>query len=129
MSTTQLEVKNFYTYLPSVYDAVGLSQYAALRTPEFLEFIQMNGWLGRNVLEFGCGTGASAEFFVKLGFSVHGVDISPAMLDFARKRFENMEVHAEFEKADIRTFRPIQSTYDLVFALDVLNHVNTTRDL
>lgn len=129
MSTEQLASTNFYEYLPLVYDAVGLSDYAASRTSTYLEFIQMNGWLGRRVLEFGSGTGASAEFFVNIGFMFYGVDISKGMIDLAQKRFERMEVHAEFEEADIRTFRPAQAAFDLVLALDVMNYVNTTKDL
>lgn len=129
MSTEQLASSNFYEYLPLVYDAVGLSNYAAIRTSAFLEFIQMNGWLGRRVLEFGSGTGVSAEFFINLGFAYHGVEISKAMIEIAQKRFDNMDVHAEFEAADIRTFRPAQANYDLVLALDVMNYVNTSKDL
>lgn len=129
MNTDQLSPINFYAHLPVVYDAVGLSNYATVKTPVYLEYIQVNGWLGRRVLELGCGTGASAEFFVKLGFMVHGVDISAGMLAIAETRFEGMEVHAEFEAADIRTFKPSQSAYDLVLALDTMNYVNTIKDL
>ncbi len=129
MHTEQLASSNFYEYLPLVYDAVGLSDYAANRTGVYLEFIQVNGWLGRRVLEFGCGTGVSAEFFIGLGFMVHGIDLSEGMLAIARSRFEGMEVHAEFEAADIRTYKPSQAAYDLVLGLDVMNHVNTIKDL
>lgn len=129
MSTGQLATRNFYQYLPLVYDAVGLSDYAANTTGVFLEYIQTEGWLGRRVLDIGCGTGASAAFFIDLNYMVYGVDISPGMLSIAQKRFEDMEVNIEFEQADLRVFKPPQASFDLVFGLNVMNYVNTVRDL
>jgi SAM-dependent methyltransferase len=40
---------------------------------------------GRRVLDFGCGAGRSAAFLRRLGFEVTGVDISPSMIEQARK--------------------------------------------
>jgi len=40
---------------------------------------------GRRGLDFGCGAGRSAAFLRRLGFEVTGVDISPSMIELARK--------------------------------------------
>ena len=38
------------------------------------------------LLDFGCGTGASLEFFHRQGFEVYGVDISQPDIQSAKKR-------------------------------------------
>ena len=40
---------------------------------------------GARALDFGCGTGRSARFLQKLGFTTTGVDISAEMVEFARQ--------------------------------------------
>lgn len=40
--------------------------------------------IGKNALDFGCGTGRSTRFLRKLGFAVTGVDVSEDMLRIAR---------------------------------------------
>lgn len=47
---------------------------------------------GRRLLDIGCGTGWSLEFFMKQGFDGAGVDPSPYMLDRARARLGNRAV-------------------------------------
>ena len=36
-----------------------------------------------SILELGCGTGAHAEYLARMGYTVHGVDVSPAMISKA----------------------------------------------
>jgi SAM-dependent methyltransferase len=55
---------------------------------------QTRAWLYRqaklsqaeNILEVGCGTGAIAEGLARIGPAIVGLDIDPAMLDFAQQR-------------------------------------------
>jgi ubiquinone/menaquinone biosynthesis C-methylase UbiE len=42
--------------------------------------------VGREVLDFGCGTGRLTEWLVRRGAVVHGVDVTPEMADVARRR-------------------------------------------
>jgi SAM-dependent methyltransferase len=41
---------------------------------------------GKQILDFGCGTGRVTEWLVSRGGSVTGVDITPEMVDVARRR-------------------------------------------
>ena len=41
---------------------------------------------GQKLLDFGCGSGATAHFFHKIGFEVYGVDISQIDIETCRKR-------------------------------------------
>jgi SAM-dependent methyltransferase len=81
---------------------------------------------GTNVLDVGCGTGASAAPLLDAGFTVTGVDRSEGMLDIARARLgERMEL----VRADMRDL-PCLGAFDLVACLDDgLNHLLSGADL
>ena len=55
-----------------------------------------------SILELGSGTGKHAEEFAKMGFSVHGVDLSPEMVKQANQRKNNDFVNQlYFEIGDV----------------------------
>ena len=73
-------------------DAARAAAYAMLEFPGtyYLAFRDLPEIIaasvtGRRVLDFGCGAGRSAAFVRRLGFEVTGVDISPSMIELARK--------------------------------------------
>ncbi len=74
-----------------------------------------------SVLELGCGTGRILEL-VKDEFTCSsGVDISPAMLKFAKQRLPE----TDFYEQDMRYFK-IDRSFDLILCLfDSINHLNS----
>ena len=57
-------------------------------------------------LELGSGTGKHAEEFAKMGFSVHGVDLSPEMIREENQRGNNdFANQLYFEIGDVRSFK------------------------
>jgi SAM-dependent methyltransferase len=73
-------------------DAARAAAYASLEFPGtyYLAFRDLPEIIaasvtGRRVLDFGCGAGRSAGFLRRLGFEVTGVDISPSMIELARR--------------------------------------------
>ena len=59
-----------------------------------------------SILELGSDTGKHAEEFAKMGFSVHGVDLSPEMVREANQRGNNDFVNQlYFEIGDVRSFK------------------------
>ena len=42
--------------------------------------------MGERILDIGCGTGRHLEMFLRMGLDVSGLDASPHMLEFARKK-------------------------------------------
>ena len=46
---------------------------------------------GQQLLDLGCGTGEDALYFAERGVSVHGVDVSSAMIEIAERRTEQEE--------------------------------------
>ncbi len=74
---------------------------------------------GGLVLDVGCGTGVPlARHIVGRGFGLHGIDISPRMIEAASQRVPT----ASFEIADILSWSSDQ-TYDGILAWDSLFHL------
>jgi SAM-dependent methyltransferase len=85
------------------------------------------------ILELGCGTGAHAEHLARMGYTVHGVDISKEMFARAelRKASLPIEVAARltFSVGDARTVNTDQ-IYDVVISLfHVMSYQSTNADL
>lgn len=85
------------------------------------------------ILDLGCGTGVHAEYLAGMGYRVHGVDVSPSMIQLARRRKQEMPAPTagllSFAEGDIRTCAAGQS-FDCVTALfHVVSYQNTYEDL
>ncbi len=117
-----------YAILAKWYDRIGMAQFATRMTPRLLNFVQQNGWLGRRIMDMGCGTGVSIAWFAGHGYSVSGVDSSPEMLAQAHDRLDTGSLSAELIEGDIRNLDH-DDRVDLVLALDVLNELDGLREL
>lgn len=87
----------------------------------------------KRILELGCGTGAHAEYLARMGFMIHGVDISRAMLARAEQRKaslpSDLATRITFALDDVRTVRT-GKTYDVVISLfHVMSYQTTNADL
>jgi len=87
-------------------------------------------WKGRRVLVPGCGFGEDAIRMARLGASVDAFDISPDVIEIARRRC------AEFGYAGVNFgVMPCESIafpdagFDLVFFVDILHHVDIGKTL
>ena len=70
-----------------------------------LRLLEDNGISSGKILELGSGTGKHAEEFAKMGFFVHGIDLSPEMVQEANHRNNNnLEGQLLFEVGDVRDF-------------------------
>jgi SAM-dependent methyltransferase len=63
------------------------------------------------ILDLGCGVGLATSFFIKKGFELVCLDISPKMIEYARKR----NSRADFFQDDFLTVN-FDSKFDGVFA-------------
>lgn len=74
---------------------------------------------GSNVHElinFGCGTGRHDIELTKLGYHCQGIDISPVMVDIAKKNSLQKDMDIDFSVHDIRSFKA-DSPKDAVISL------------
>ena len=80
---------------------------------------------GAAVLEVGCGEGGNLLPFAEAGFSVTGIDISPAKIRNARSFFEKRDMDGTFEVRDFLDPAdfPDMPVYDLILVHDVIEHI------
>ena len=116
----------YYDLLYRDKDYAGEAEYVAAH-------IRKQAPQAKRILELGCGTGAHAEHLARIGYTVHGVDMSEAMLVRAEARKSTLppEVAARlsFGLGDVRTVRTGE-TYDAVISLfHVMSYQTGNADL
>lgn len=78
-------------------------------------------------LDFGCGPGDIARRFASEfpGWRVHGIDGSPAMLDFARELTDRARLSDRVSYSEVLLPAPPPAgvSYDLVFSNSLLHHL------
>ena len=77
----------------------------------------------RSLLNLGCGGGKNI-FNLRQDFAVTGLDISPAMLDLARR----LNPECRFVQADMRTFS-LPERFDAILIDDAISYMTTEADL
>jgi SAM-dependent methyltransferase len=111
--------------LPPLYsDPVRYDVLAQMTAPADLPFYRaLVAEHGGPVLELGCGTGRIALELAREGVEVVGVELSPAMLDFARRKADAAGVAVTWALGDIRSF-DLGRTFPLVLLpYNTLNHL------
>ena len=68
------------------------------------------------VLDLGCGTGLSGAAFRDLTAALHGIDLSPAMIEKSRAR----EIYDRLNVGDLQSALSEGDQYDLILAADTL---------
>src|SRR5262245_4301991 len=74
---------------------VGFAGFANGSAPGLLGILRAAGIGDGLVVDLGCGSGIWARHLTDAGYDVIGVDISKAMIKFARRRAPRAEFHIE----------------------------------
>jgi ubiquinone/menaquinone biosynthesis C-methylase UbiE len=74
------------------------------------------------VLELGCGTGYFTKEINETGAKITAIDISPDLLDIARKKIRSENITFQVDNAYELTFA--DRTFDTVVGSSVLHHLN-----
>jgi 2-polyprenyl-3-methyl-5-hydroxy-6-metoxy-1,4-benzoquinol methylase len=72
---------------------------------------------GERVLDLACGSGRHSLELVRQGFEVVGADISPELLEIARRDAERDGLEAAFVEADLRDLE-FDAEFDIVLSLN-----------
>ncbi len=78
---------------------------------------------GGTVLDLGCGGGRNSQFLAERGFSVHGLDISPAGVDLSRKRLKKAGLTGSFSVGELSAIPCPDSSFAAVVCIAALDHV------
>lgn len=94
------------------------------------QFLQQNacGECEKRILNIGCGTGKHDIEFNKLGYMVHGIDLSEDMISIAQKN-RSESANMTYEVADARNFS-VEKKFDFIVSLfHVMSYQNSNEDL
>jgi SAM-dependent methyltransferase len=83
---------------------------------------------GMRILDFGCGWGRMARFFLKdvRRKDLWGVDVDPTVIEFCRQNFGPCEFHV------VKPLPPVDAaagTFDIVYAYSVFSHLSERAHL
>lgn len=139
------------SYIPDLYwedrarrfasEGAGLAAVCAYGMPAFYNHaidleqrLALAPWLnvpaGTRVLDIGCGVGRWSRLLAARGADVTGVDISPTMIEEARRRakIEGVAQRCHFHVSDISAL-DIPGEFELVVGVTVLQHILDPRAL
>ena len=105
---------------------VGLHELNVVRVPYFRQVF--GGFGGKRALDVGCGGGILAEALAAEGADVTGIDPSAKSLaaarEHARRAVGGLAIDYRPGTAEDLTGAGLEGAFDLVFAVDVLEHVD-----
>ena len=83
---------------------------------------------GLNILDLGCGGGIASEPLCRLGANLTGVDESEKLIEVAKLHAKNMKLKINYQCTSIQNLVKIKNKYDVVIALELLEHVNNLKE-
>ena len=117
-----------YSILATIHDEIGMDAFARQITPQLINFLQRNDWLGRQVVDIGCGSGVSIRWLAQHGYIVSGVDSSPEMLNIAKQVVASQSLNVAWHQQDLLNLNNIAGQ-DLAIALDTMHEFGSLREL
>ncbi len=118
-----------YAALADVYSTAGFAQYAEALAPQIMQLAFDQDWMGRAILDLGCGTGEIAIWMAGAGYRVLALDSSQAMLQVAMARAAPMGLSIDWIQGDMRAFK-LDTAVDLAICVGgTLNLLPTLNDL
>jgi SAM-dependent methyltransferase len=125
-------MSNFRDY-SSYYDLLYQDKDYRSEARYVAELIRQHLPAAIDLLELGCGTGMHAVLLTEAGYRVHGVDLSPEMLQRALRRREQqapqLQQRLHFAPGDVRTYRTDQQFDAVVSLFHVFSYQTTNADL
>jgi SAM-dependent methyltransferase len=120
-----------------VYDSFA-NAYAEGKERNFS--VGMARWISRNILaqqckpgdivvDVACGLGAAVNEFSKAGYTAHGVDGSPQMIQFAKKNMDLGQNKSKFLVKDFHDELPWKNVAAVTCMYDALNFMLNISDL
>jgi 2-polyprenyl-3-methyl-5-hydroxy-6-metoxy-1,4-benzoquinol methylase len=72
---------------------------------------------GARALDIGCGAGRWARLLSEHGYQTVGIDLQPALIEAARRRYPNIE----FLRTSVQEY-PVEEPFDLISSVEVIRH-------
>lgn len=118
-----------YSRYAEVYDRIGQRVFGERIAAATLHHLSERGERPTTMVDLACGTGAASLAFAAAGFSVIGIDQSPAMLERARCAAEEAGHRIDWRHGDLRNFT-LEEPVDLATCFyDGYNYVTEESEL
>ncbi|MGH9400480.1 MAG: class I SAM-dependent methyltransferase [Terriglobia bacterium] len=75
-------------------------------------------------MDYGCGSGENSIILTALGAAVTGIDLSPHLIDSAKRRMEINRMRWRVRVASAYTTGEPGNSFDIVFGAAILHHLN-----
>ena len=109
----------YLTFDQKVYSAFRINEYALMIERANYHY-PINP--GSKILDIGCGAGVSTIVLSKLGYSALGIDISPGLIDQAKRLAASENSNSEFIVGDASSTDFSDRTFDVCFMVGLLHH-------
>lgn len=96
--------------------------FSEYKIKELLDFCKKNQLYPKRILNFGCGTGKSEEFFVQYfpDTKIYGYDISQESIKIAKKRkLKQVYFFTLSDKSELKN-----DFFDIIFVSNVFHHID-----
>lgn len=117
-----------YEILAGVYDKIGMGTFARDMTPRLLDYAQRHGWMGRQIIDLGCGAGLGLQWLAQHGYLLTAVDESPEMLKIARDNLEATNLNVRWLEQSAQSL-DLPDSLDMALSFNVLNEPVNLKDL
>ncbi len=124
--------QRYYDAEASVYDGNRYMTTAGKRVEAFHkriidESLQGRVVTGNKVLELGCGTGRLMSHLIDRSYQLHGIDLSPAMLEVARKHLKVSGESVELHQGNVLELPFSEQSFRAVYSILVINLIPDFR--
>jgi SAM-dependent methyltransferase len=95
--------------------------------PFIADYAQFEKWVGKKILEVGCGAGTDLLRFAQAGAYTVGIDLSPKSVSLSRLRLRVYNCAGNALIADAEQLPFKTDSFDLVYSWGVLHHTPNTE--
>ena len=83
--------------------------------------------MGKQILEYGCGSGTGSERLLKLGGILTGIDISPEGVQKAKRKIADTDYNANYFVMNAESMSLDSNAFDVVVGIGILHHLVLER--
>lgn len=100
-----------------------------LKSYKFLYELVKRDAAGKDILDYGCGTGIHLKYLADIGKSVVGIDLSKKSLELAKRKIEKDNLNAKVLVMDCESLDFPDSSFDVIFNGGVFSSLDLDKAL
>ncbi len=120
-----------HAFTSNVREKAGKFYAVAQSSKDYYHVLVERDCAGKQVLEYGCGTGSHAFTLAKRGAKVWGIDISEAGTKLAAEKASRLGVaeQTSFQVMDAEVLKFPENSFDIVCGSGILHHLDLKKSI